>query len=92
MAATTAGVARAQLTIEISRGVSEAVPIAVVPFGYDGRGEPPLDVASLVAADLNRSGRFAPIDRTDMISRPRTAWIATRSGSRCSTYSAAPSC
>jgi TolB protein len=73
MAATTAGVARAQLTIEISRGVSEAVPIAVVPFGYDGRGEAPLDVASLVAADLNRSGRFAPIDRTDMISRPTRA-------------------
>jgi TolB protein len=62
-----------QLTIEISRGVSEAVPVAVVPFAYEGRGEAPLDVASLVAGNLHRSGRFAPIDRTDMISQPTRA-------------------
>lgn len=68
-----AGTAAAQLRIEISQGVSEAVPIAVVPFGYDGRGEAPIDAASLIAADLHRSGRFAPMDRTDMISRPTSA-------------------
>jgi TolB protein len=53
--------------------VSEAVPVAVVPFAYEGRGEAPLDVASLVAGNLHRSGRFAPIDRTDMISQPTRA-------------------
>lgn len=63
----------AQLTIEISRGVSEAVPIAVVPFRYDGKGEVPLDLAALIGGDLNRSGRFAPIDRSDMISQPTRA-------------------
>ena len=63
----------AQLRIEISRGVSGAVPVAVVPFAYDGRGQPPLDVANLISDDLLRSGRFAPMGRDDMISRPTTA-------------------
>lgn len=67
------GPAAAQLRIEINRGVSEAVPIAVVPFRYDGRGQPPLDVAALIGGDLERSGRFAPMDRDDMISRPGAA-------------------
>jgi len=68
-----AGTAVAQLRIEISQGVSEAVPVAVVPFGYDGRGEGPIDAAALIAGDLHRSGRFAPMDRADMISRPTSA-------------------
>jgi len=67
------GAAAAQLRIEISQGVSEAVPVAVVPFGYEGRGLPPIDAAEVVAGDLRRSGRFAPMDRTDMISRPTSA-------------------
>ncbi len=65
--------AGAQLRIEISQGVSEAVPVAVVPFGYDGKGEAPIDAAGVIAADLQRSGRFAPMARTDMISRPGSA-------------------
>jgi TolB protein len=68
-----AGTAAAQLRIEISQGVSEAVPVAVVPFAYDGRGEAPIDAAGLIAGDLHRSGRFAPMDQADMISRPTTA-------------------
>ncbi len=67
------GPAMAQLRIEISRGVSEAVPIAVVPFGYEGRGDAPLDTADLIAGDLQRSGRFSPMDRGDMISMPTAA-------------------
>lgn len=63
----------AQLRIEISQGVSEAVPIAVVPFGYEGRGGAPLDAADLIAGDLQRSGRFAPMARDDMISTPTSA-------------------
>ena len=65
--------AMAQLRIEISRGVSEAVPIAVVPFGYEGRGAAPLDAAALIAGDLQRSGRFSPVDRGDMIGMPTEA-------------------
>jgi len=60
-----------QLRIEIREGVDKAVPIAVVPFGWDGSGDAPdPDVAELVAADLARSGRFAPIASGDMLERP----------------------
>jgi TolB protein len=62
--------AQAELRIEISQGVDKAVPIAVVPFGWAGPGEAPGDVAAVVAADLERSGRFAPLPRNDMLARP----------------------
>jgi TolB protein len=62
--------AHAQLVIEITRGQEDAVPIAIVPFGWEAAGQPPFDIAEVVAADLQRSGRFAPLDRKDMIDRP----------------------
>ncbi|HKE94986.1 MAG TPA: Tol-Pal system beta propeller repeat protein TolB [Povalibacter sp.] len=62
--------AHAQLVIEITRGQENAVPIAVVPFGWESAGTPPFDVAEVVAGDLQRSGRFMPLDRKDMIDRP----------------------
>jgi TolB protein len=62
--------ARAQLVVEITRGQENAVPIAIVPFGWESSGAAPFDVAEVVAADLQRSGRFAPLDRKDMIDRP----------------------
>ena len=62
--------ARAELKIEITEGISGAVPLAVVPFGYEGAGPPPLDVAAVVAADLARSGRFAPVESSRMLEKP----------------------
>jgi TolB protein len=64
--------ARAQLVIEITRGQENAVPIAVVPFGWAGTGAAPFDIAEVIAADLYRTGRFAPLDRKSMIDRPTT--------------------
>ena len=46
------------------------MPIAIVPFGWESADAAPFDVAEVVAADLQRSGRFAPLDRKDMIDRP----------------------
>lgn len=64
---------QAELQIQITEGVDKALPIAVVPFGWQGPGAaPPLDVAGVVAADLARSGRFAPLDRKDLLQRPTT--------------------
>ena len=60
---------KASLTIEITQGVEGAVPIAVVPFA-SGAQPPPQDVAQIIASDLARSGRFAPIAEQDMIARP----------------------
>ncbi|MFW2404447.1 MAG: Tol-Pal system beta propeller repeat protein TolB [Gammaproteobacteria bacterium] len=65
--------AGAELRIEISQGVEKAVPIAVVPFGWDGQGSAPFDVAGLVASDLERSGRFKALPPREMLERPTTA-------------------
>jgi TolB protein len=70
LTAALANVANAQLRIEITRGQENAVPIAIVPFGWDAAGAAPFDVSQIVSDDLQRSGRFAPLDRKDMIDRP----------------------
>ena len=59
----------AQLRLDITQGVRDAVPIAVVPFGGQAEGGPS-DVAAVVAGDLRMSGRFAPLERQDMVARP----------------------
>lgn len=62
---------QAALTIEITQGIDGAVPIAVVPFGSDGsRSQLPEDVAAIIAADLARSGQFAPVPEQNLIARP----------------------
>jgi TolB protein len=61
---------RAELTIEITEGVEGALPIAVVPFGWQGRVQPPEDIAAVISADLQRSGRFKTVPEMDMLSRP----------------------
>ncbi len=73
MAGLVLGEAHAELTIRITQGVGRQVPVAIVPFGFEGAGvNSPLDVGSVIAADLQRSGRFAPIDENDMLQRPTT--------------------
>lgn len=64
-----AGLARAELVIEITRGANDAIPIAVSPFGgptpqgQDG-------IAGIVRADLERSGRFRPLAEDKLPVRP----------------------
>lgn len=60
----------AQLQIEITRGVDNPTPIAVVPFGWSGAGPSPEDIARIVDSDLARSGQFFPLSRRDMLSYP----------------------
>ncbi|MEX2496443.1 MAG: Tol-Pal system beta propeller repeat protein TolB [Woeseia sp.] len=63
--------ALAELEIQITRGAGNQAPIAVVPFGWEGNeGAPPLDIAGVIAADLERSGRFAPVDEAEMLQKP----------------------
>lgn len=63
--------ANAQLRIEIRSGVERPIPMAIVPFGWNGGGAAaPFDLAGLVTADLGNSGRFDPIPESDMLSRP----------------------
>jgi TolB protein len=58
------------IEIEITQGGESAIPIAVVPFGWQGQGDPPEDIAAIVSADLQRSGNFSPLNRDDLIARP----------------------
>ena len=64
--------ARADLQVLITRGVTNPVPIAVVPFAQvpqDGG----FDVAAVVQHDLTGSGRFRLMARADMRAMPTTA-------------------
>ncbi|VUD52749.1 Dipeptidyl-peptidase 5 [Thalassocella blandensis] len=60
---------QAELAIEITQGVQNPTPIAIVPFG-GMLGKEAEEIASIVSADLQRSGLFRPIPRADMLSLP----------------------
>lgn len=64
------GSVSAVIEIEITKGGENAIPIAVVPFGWNGESALPVDVAGVIASDLERSGKFAPLARTDLIATP----------------------
>ncbi|UYO74417.1 Tol-Pal system beta propeller repeat protein TolB [Halomonas qinghailakensis] len=63
--------ANANLTIEITRGSDQALPIGVVPFA--GGDNMPEDVAQIIQDNLERSGFFAPLERDAMFDRPNQA-------------------
>ncbi len=65
--------AGAQLTVQILKGMAESVPIAIVPLAWEGPGEMPYDVAATVHADLERSGRFRPLPRAQLVDQPHAA-------------------
>ena len=60
--------AQANLTIEITRGSDRALPIGVVPF--EQSSNQPQDVAQIIQDDLQRSGYFEPLARSDMFEKP----------------------
>ncbi|MFP4279037.1 MAG: Tol-Pal system beta propeller repeat protein TolB [Halochromatium sp.] len=65
------GQAQARLTIEVTGGVEGAQPIAVVPFGNRDGARPGVDIASVISADLSRSGRFRALPPREMLSMPQ---------------------
>ncbi len=68
-----ADASQAGLTIEITKGVEAAVPIAVVPFAQQTPGRLPVDLAEVIQSDLSRSGYFKTLPERDMLSKPRDA-------------------
>lgn len=60
----------ATLTIDITQGVEGALPIAIVPFVWEGQKALPEDITAVVRSDLQRSGRFAPVANEDLVDRP----------------------
>jgi len=70
MAVGCASTAWAQLKIEVTNGVADPVPVAIVPFARAASGDGGLDVASVVEHDLQGSGRFRTLPRTNMPASP----------------------
>jgi len=67
------GTAHAQLKIEITSGVTDPVPIAVVPFERAVPADGGLDVAQVIQHDLEGSGRFKAQARDKMPGTPTRA-------------------
>ncbi|WP_129138341.1 Tol-Pal system beta propeller repeat protein TolB [Modicisalibacter coralii] len=64
--------ASADLTIQITKGSDQAIPIAVVPFAEQD-GTLPEDIADIVSNDLARSGQFDPLARSALVATPHTS-------------------
>lgn len=64
---------QAQLTVKITQGVADPIPVAIVPFGWSTDGPAPYDVAETIRSDLERSGRFQALRRGDMLEFPHAA-------------------
>ncbi|MEZ5491763.1 MAG: Tol-Pal system beta propeller repeat protein TolB [Gammaproteobacteria bacterium] len=62
--------ALAELNIQITQGVDNPVPIAVIPFAWEGSGALSEDIADIVANDLQQVGEFLPLSRSNMLSLP----------------------
>lgn len=66
----TSAIADSDVRISIDEGVSMAQPIAVVPFKSTGV---PADVAQIISDDLRNSGKFTPLERSQMPAQPGSA-------------------
>ena len=62
--------ARAELVIEITRGIENPIKIAVVPFRVKSAGAFDVDLARLIETNLERSGQFLRVRRDTMLSLP----------------------
>ena len=59
------------LNIDIVNGTASALPIAVVPFGFEGASVPPeTNPGEIVRADLARSGQFRTLPKNDIVEFP----------------------
>jgi TolB protein len=59
-----------QLNIQVTKGVDDPVPIAIVPFGWQGFGTLPESITDIVNSDLANSGQFSTIPERNMLSTP----------------------
>ena len=62
---------RAELIIEITKGMDNPTKIAIAPFGWTGIGGLGEDIDAIVTSDLHRSGQFYVVPQTDMLAFPK---------------------
>lgn len=61
------------LNMELTRGISGAIPIAVVPFATSNNNPPPQDVSMVIGSDLQNSGRFKVVGKNSLTTFPSNA-------------------
>ena len=67
------GTVQAADPLVVTSGSDRAIPIAVVPFGWQGGTVLPEDMSTVIGNDLRNSGMYEPIPRQNMISLPTSA-------------------
>ncbi|MEJ0008861.1 MAG: Tol-Pal system beta propeller repeat protein TolB [Steroidobacteraceae bacterium] len=65
--------ALAQLKIEITSGVTDPIPVAIVPFASTAGADSGVDVAQIIQSDLEGTGRIKAMARVAMTSTPSRA-------------------
>ena len=59
------------LTLDVVNGVPSAIPITVVPFGFESAAQPPAtDVAAVIRDDMVRCGKFRTLTGADIVEHP----------------------
>lgn len=70
VATTAASLSRAELNIQITQGIDNPIPIAIVPFAWDGSGVLNEDIPQIVINDLEQVGEFRSLSPANMLSHP----------------------
>jgi len=69
--------AKANLTIQIDTSSDDALPIAIIPFSWEttvpNSAQPKTDIASVISADLYRSGKFKALELSELPATPSSA-------------------
>ena len=62
------------LTLDVVNGIPSAIPITVVPFGFESAAQPPsTDVAAVIQDDMVRCGKFRTLTGADIVEHPTHA-------------------
>src|SRR5690606_40600761 len=70
-------------SIEITQGVDNPIPIAVVPFSWEGASALGEDVGGIVSADLQQVGEFRALPPGNMRSEEHTSELQSRENLVC---------
>ena len=63
--------AKAELSIQITQGIDNPIPIAIVPFSWEGSGVLNEAIGDIVTADLQQVGEFRALSPSNMLAMPR---------------------
>lgn len=62
----------AVLNLELTKGIDSAIPIAIIPFQFQGHTKISTDITKVITNDLQNSGQFKALDLTTVRQLPHT--------------------